>query len=332
VKRGIANFLRFTDSPFLSFRLSSVSSASSVVQFFLVESMPKQLTISIIGAGRVGQTLGRLWHDQGHEIEAVVCRETRSAKRAIRFIGAGKAEPANPENLPKSQVFLLSAPDDELPNAVDLLQRHFADLKGSVVLHTSGSLNSVTLGSLRKIGASVCSMHPLLSFSNPKLAINQIAGGFFCVEGDRAATTLAKRLVKSIGAQPFEINPKDKSIYHAAAVMASPHLTSLLSLGIELLMRCGLSEQKACDVLLPLVNSTIGNLSKQGAAAALTGPVKRADITTIKRNLDALSATNPLAEEVYRLLSLQGVTLSRRSGVSDQKLSAIIAALRKKKA
>jgi Domain of unknown function (DUF2520). len=64
----------------------------------------------------------------------------------------------------------------------------------------------------------------------------------------------------------------------------------------------------------------------------LTGPVKRADITTIKRNLDALSATNPLAEEVYRLLSLQGVTLSRRSGVSDQKLSAIIAALRKKKA
>src|SRR5882724_4906880 len=245
--------------------------------------MPKQLSISIIGAGRVGQTLGKLWRDQGHTIEAVVCSQIASARKAVRFIGAGNP---NPQDLPKSALSLLSVPDDELPNAVDLLQRSFTDLNHAIVLHTSGSLSSSILKPLRKIGASVASMHPLLSFSSPKLAIDQVAGGFFCVEGEKRATSTAKQLIKSIGAQSFEIRPADKSVYHAAAVIASPQLTSLLSLSIELLAKCGLSEQKACEVLLPLINSTIANLSKQGAALSLTGPVKRADTTTIKRNID----------------------------------------------
>jgi predicted short-subunit dehydrogenase-like oxidoreductase (DUF2520 family) len=291
--------------------------------------MPKQFFISVIGAGRVGQTLGRLWHNQGYTIESVVCRKLTSAKRAVRFIGAGKP---NPKSLSKSDLFLLSVPDDELQNSVALLQQHFTDLKGSAVLHTSGSLSSSILQPLQKIGAPVGSMHPLLSFSSPELAVDQVAGGFFCVEGDNPATAIAKRLIKSIGAQPFEIRSSDKSVYHAAAVMASPHLTSLLSLSIELLMGCGLTEKKSGDVLLPLINTTISNLSKQGAATALTGPVKRADLSTIERNLDALTTANPLAEQVYRLLSLQGVKLTEQSGMPDEKLSGIVRRLKKKKA
>src|SRR4051812_41822566 len=124
--------------------------------------MPKQLSISIIGGGRVGQTLGKLWRDQGHTIEAVVCSHIASARSATRFIGAGNP---NPQELPKSNLFLLSVPDDELQNAVDLLRRSFTGLNHSVVVHTSGSLSSTILGPLRKIGASVGSMHPLLSFS-----------------------------------------------------------------------------------------------------------------------------------------------------------------------
>ena len=293
--------------------------------------MPKQLSISIIGAGRVGQTLGKLWHDQAHKIEAVVCRQILSAKRAVRFIGAGKAESSTPKTLPKSQIFLLSVSDDELQNAIDLLRRQFNDLTGSVVLHTSGSLSSSALEPLQKIGASIGSMHPLLSLSNPELAIGQVAGGFFCVEGDSAATEIAKQLIESIGAEAFEIRSTDKGIYHAAAVMASPHLTALLSLSIELLTKCGLTEQRATEVLMPLVNSTIDNLSKQGAVDALTGPVKRADVTTIERNLDALSGANPVAEEVYRVLSVQAIRLIATSGTPNLKLLEILEGLRNKK-
>src|SRR5258708_17915008 len=150
--------------------------------------MPKQLSISIIGAGRVGQTLGKLWCDRGHTIEAVVCRQIASGRQAVRFIGVGTP---NPQRLPSSSLFLLSVPDDELQNSVGYLQRLFTDLKGSVVLHTSGSLNSSILEPLGKIGAFVGSMHPLLSISEPKLAIDQVAGGFFCVEGEKLATATA---------------------------------------------------------------------------------------------------------------------------------------------
>src|SRR5437899_2499597 len=104
--------------------------------------MSRQLSISIIGAGRVGQTLGKLWREQGYLIEAVVCREIPSARRAVRFVGAGTP---NPQQLPESSLFLLSVPDDELPNAVDLLRQHFSHLTGSAILHTSGSLSSEVL-------------------------------------------------------------------------------------------------------------------------------------------------------------------------------------------
>src|SRR5882724_10725232 len=107
--------------------------------------MPEKITISIFGAGRVGQTLGRLWRENGYTIETVICQRKQSARRAARFIGAGSPEVSTVSAMPKSRVFLLSVPDDELQTAVLKLQRLFTDLHGSVVLHTSGSLSSEIL-------------------------------------------------------------------------------------------------------------------------------------------------------------------------------------------
>ncbi|MGH9777632.1 MAG: Gfo/Idh/MocA family oxidoreductase, partial [Candidatus Acidiferrales bacterium] len=46
-------------------------------------------TIAIVGAGRVGQTLGRALRRRGWRIVAVVTRRASSARAAARFIGAG---------------------------------------------------------------------------------------------------------------------------------------------------------------------------------------------------------------------------------------------------
>jgi hypothetical protein len=51
-------------------------------------------TLSIIGAGRVGQTLGRLWARNGvFEIREVVNRSLESGSAAVAFMGAGRALP-----------------------------------------------------------------------------------------------------------------------------------------------------------------------------------------------------------------------------------------------
>ncbi|HZS48061.1 MAG TPA: Rossmann-like and DUF2520 domain-containing protein [Blastocatellia bacterium] len=286
--------------------------------------MPQKLTISIIGAGRVGQTLGRLWRDRGYTIESVVCRTKQSARRAVAFIGGGNPHSIDTSDLPASKVFLVSVPDDEIAETAKQIAILRADWSRTVFLHTSGSLSSRILEPLSDCKAHTGSAHPLLSISSPKLGVSQIAGGYFCIEGDKEATSLAKRLVKSIGGKTFEIDSSDKALYHAAAVLASPHLTALLSLSIQALEQCGVSKTEAHKILQPLVNSTIENLWKHGAETALTGPVSRADIATIRRNLRALAQTSELAENVYRFLSLQGANLSRSAGAPQEKLEPII--------
>ena len=46
--------------------------------------------IALIGAGRVGQTLGRLLVAHGHHPTTVACRTQAAAEQAVAFIGAGQ--------------------------------------------------------------------------------------------------------------------------------------------------------------------------------------------------------------------------------------------------
>ena len=257
-----------------------------------------------------------------------MCQSVASARRAAKFIGEGTAQSL--ENLAHSDsdVFVLSVPDDDLSLVAKQLSGLRTYWKKSVVLHTSGSQSSAVLQAFAKSGASVGSMHPLLSFSSPKLAVNQIAGGYFCIEGHKRAMKVARLLIRALGAKAFEISPSDKSKYHAAAVMASPLLTSLLSLSIELLEQCGLPEKTARAVLMPLISSTIENLARQGAVDSLTGPVRRADLTTVERNLKAIGQKNSLANDVYRILSMQAAKLSQTAGVPDEKLAPLVSRLK----
>jgi predicted short-subunit dehydrogenase-like oxidoreductase (DUF2520 family) len=284
----------------------------------------KRLTISIIGAGRVGQTLGRLLHKSGNSIESVVCRTKPSARKAVAFIGSGTPLTSDLSGLAASKLFLLTVPDDEISKTAERMAVLRTDWSGSIVIHTSGSLSSDALKPMSNQGAAVASAHPLLSISSPKSGIEQIAAGYFCIEGDKPATSMANRLIKSLGARTFEIKSTDKAAYHAAAVLASPHLTALLSLSIQLLEQCGLSDVEARKVLNPLVASTVENLWRHGASAALTGPIKRADVSTVRRNLRALAEFDELAENIYRFLSLQGVRLSNSADLSHEKLEPIV--------
>ena len=46
-------------------------------------------TLSIVGAGRVGRTLGKRLRERGWRIGAVVTRSTATSRAAVRAIGAG---------------------------------------------------------------------------------------------------------------------------------------------------------------------------------------------------------------------------------------------------
>jgi predicted short-subunit dehydrogenase-like oxidoreductase (DUF2520 family) len=129
--------------------------------------------------------------------------------------------------------------------------------------------------------------------------------------------------VNDIGARYFEVPGDLKGLYHAGAVLASGGIVTLLSFSIEVLSQCGLTESEARKVLLPLVEGTLANIGAGGPARALTGPVRRGDAGTVERNLQALSAANRSAADLYRLLTKRAVSLAEEAGVSPDALATL---------
>lgn len=271
--------------------------------------MKRPLKLSIIGAGRVGRTLGRLGHEVGYEIIDVVSRSRRSASSATRFIGAGTPQAALSRRLQPANVILIATPDDRLGEAVKLILKDAQWIGRAVVLHTSGAVSSAALAALREADFAIGSCHPLQTFESPERARTVISQSYFCIEGDVRAARAARAFVRRIGARSFEIPTEVKPLYHAAAVMASGGVIALLNASLNALQHCGLSETQARRVLLPLTEATVANVRAVGPRRALTGPVRRGDVGTVQRNLDALAATNARWFMIYRLLAAQSLSL-----------------------
>jgi predicted short-subunit dehydrogenase-like oxidoreductase (DUF2520 family) len=273
------------------------------------DRMNRPVRVSIIGAGRVGQTLGRLGREAGYEIADVVCLSRRSAMTATRFIGAGTPQAALGKRLQAVDVIFITTPDDRISDAVRMIRENSQDMGRAVVLHTSGALASDALAALREASFAVGSCHPLQTFESPRRALTLIRQSHFCIEGDAQAVRAARAYVRRIGARSFEIPTTMKSLYHAAAVMSSGGVTTLLSMSLEALRQCGLNETQARRVLLPLTAATVENVRAVGPRRALTGPVRRGDVGTVQHNLEALAARDGRWLAIYRLLAAQSLSL-----------------------
>lgn len=292
--------------------------------------MPKpKPTISIIGAGRLGTALAIGLSSKGYPIPAIAARRAAHARKAISLSGLPSRTLAlgadQLEQLPPSDIVLITTPDDVISNiAKTIASVGRSSRRRSTFLHTSGALSSAVLAPLAKRGFHTGSLHPLISVSDSRAGAEALSGAFFCVEGDSAAVRSAKAIVRDLNGHAFTIKPESKALYHAAAVMSSPHLSALFDVAVQMLVSCGLKAKEAQQVLTPLVQSTVNNLKRTSPEKALTGTFARGDVATVKRHLQALSPKQ-LAEarEIYKLLGLHSLQLAAQHGL-DPKLVAEI--------
>ena len=276
--------------------------------------------ISVIGAGRLGTAMALALAARGYQIEAFVTRRKGHAERARRLLRE-RDPAANPRalsaaqltELPACDLLLIATPDDEIKEVARSLASALpSGPSGGVALHTSGALSSEELRPLREAGWRVGSLHPLVSISDARSGAGRFAGAFFCLEGERSALKAGRRIAHDLGGFAFSIPPEKKALYHAAAVIASGHTAALFSLALELFQRCGLRHKEAQRALIPLLRSTVDNLSAKLPARAMTGTFARGDVETVKRHLAVLSA-QPEALEIYRLLGLRALRLAAPS-------------------
>ena len=269
-------------------------------------------TIAIVGLGRVGLTLGRLLCDNDWQITALCGRDLQQTVmnetlvEACQFIGVDPLD-CRSDNFIKADIVLITVPDDAIASVVSDLVRQKLLSNNSVLIHCSG-MHPASVMHIEGMSNPCASLHPLQSIASPEMGIELLPESLFTVEGDTEGVTVATELCRSIGAEVRPLSSNDKVLYHAAAVMASNCLTALCASAIDLFEQCDFSEEDARAMLLPLIQGSVDNLKKLPAHRALTGPVSRGDITTVKQQLKQLDELNRSKEggispaAIYRLL------------------------------
>jgi predicted short-subunit dehydrogenase-like oxidoreductase (DUF2520 family) len=215
----------------------------------------------------------------------------------------------------------LCVPDDAIAQVASELSSA-ASWSRKTVLHSSGALPADVLLPLKDAGAVIGSAHPLMTFVAG--AAPEFRDVPFALEGDARALTVAAAIVRDLGGNPFRISREHKAAYHAFGFFISPLLVALLSAAQQVGVVAGLSEDKARALMQPIVRQTVDNIFANGPQAAFSGPLKRGDVATVRKHLDALRA-HPGLLDVY--LSLAQIALERLPVGNKAELSELLADL-----
>ena len=281
----------------------------------MLPGMPRRPRITIVGAGNLGAALAMCLRQAGYVIDQIVFRDSRASRRKATALArtVGALAVAIARAAFDSDVVWFCVPDDAIAEVARSVAQK-ADWKGRVALHSSGALASDELAALRRLGAHVASVHPMMTFvagslqtgSSQASSQRSLAGVPFAIEGDVAAVRAGRAIVKALGGKAYAIRRQDKVAYHAWGTFASPLLTALLATTEHVAAAAGLNRREAKRRMLPILQQTLANYAALDAAGAFSGPIVRGDVETIRRHLRVLRKV-PAAAEVYAALAKAAV-------------------------
>lgn len=278
--------------------------------------MPMDLRVAIVGPGRLGQAMGRALREAGIPIQFVAARRIEKARRAVRFIGGGKATTLDCSRLAEAEVILIATTDSAIESVARRVALGQEDWRKHIVLHTCGSLPASLLEPFKERGAAIGSLHPYQTVATPRAGACSLVGCYWAVEGDPRAKELARRWVKKLQGTAFDIAAKAKPLYHLSAFLVCPTVVALLEHSDRLLRQAGVPGKVVRPMLTQFVWETARNFSVLGGRKALTGPAVRGDWETLEKHVAQLRRFAPEVVPAYR--ELLGLML-RLAGVKPGK-------------
>ncbi len=262
--------------------------------------MPKSLTI--LGAGRVGRALGRALQERGWAIPVVTAQSEASARKAVKFIRAGRPFAGVSHHALAARTILVTVPDDAIRAAAQELARVGGEqLRGKIILHTSGACDAAALQPVRALGAFAGSMHPMQTFNG--VSVPPLEGKIFAIEGDAPAVRVARRIARALGGVPVNIAAERKPLYHAAGAFAAGLVLALEEAGAQMLKTAGLPQREALGALLSLTRQVLEHYEKLGPRKAWTGPLSRGDYGVVAAHEEAIAHYHPEFLEAYQAVS-----------------------------
>lgn len=244
--------------------------------------------ISIFGLGRLGSALQLSLTNSGYPI--------KSTFQKNEF-------PHSPEEL--GELIFLCVPDGEIISVYTELAQAFPSINRTIV-HCSGTLSSMELrSSFPDSHFKIACFHPLKAIS---YEMDSFEGVWFDLEGDEEVLSVLNVIAGDFGANHFEVKPEAKALLHAAAVVSSNYLVTLMKIASDIAATGNIEEETALKILLPLADSSLQNITKEGLEDALTGPISRGDTDTVQKHIMALR-DHPELYKLYKSLGLYTLSL-----------------------
>ncbi|MDX6287375.1 MAG: hypothetical protein QOG53_2860 [Frankiales bacterium] len=274
---------------------------------------PARLNVGVVGAGRVGPVLAASLALAGHHVVAASAVSEASRRRAEELLPGVALLPVD-DVVRRSDLVLLTVPDDALEELAAGLAATGAIRPGQLVAHASGAHGVAVLEPLTRLGALPLALHPVMTFSGTSEDVARLAGCSFGVTAPDELRLVAEALVIEMGGEPVWIPEESRPLYHAALASGANHLVTLVTTAMDLLKAAGVEDP--ARMLGPLLGASLDNALRRGDAA-LTGPVSRGDARTVAAHLDVLSRVSPAALSAYAALARVTADRALASGRLD---------------
>ena len=270
--------------------------------------------LGFIGAGTVGSALAIRLDEQGYPVISVASRSFSSAVRLAKSVPGCQAYTSPQEVADTADLVFITTPDDAIPLVAAGIKWH----SGQSVVHCSGADSTAILEPARKLGASTGCIHPLQTFAGIQKAIENLPGSTFAIEAEPPLLETLKKITAALNGSTVVIKPEDKVAYHAAAVIASNYLVTLVKMSTDLWLTFGVPREQAAAALMPLLKGTLNNIANIGIPGCLTGPIARGDSGTIRKHIAAIKRVSPELIPAYKELARQTIPIALAKGKMGQ--------------
>ncbi|MDG2093662.1 MAG: DUF2520 domain-containing protein [Phycisphaerales bacterium] len=286
-----------------------------------LQMIDQKTSISIVGAGALGQALALGIHRAGRNIETIV---SRSRER-----GGQLAEAVEAELLPSCQghsprIVILCVPDDVISATAGELDCS----PDSIVVHCAGSRGLDVLESCTSENVHTGSIHPVMVLARGGRGPEAMHGATAAIEGDHVSEPWLHQLACDLGMRPVCIPPERRALYHLSAALVGGLMTGLLAASADLWKLLELDRSTAVEALAPMVREAGLNFQKLGVPDVVMGPAARGDIGTIRMHLNELRTHAPHLLPLYRELALLSIPYAvERSQLDEQSAKDVRRAL-----
>ncbi|MBL8734267.1 MAG: DUF2520 domain-containing protein [Planctomycetes bacterium] len=281
--------------------------------------------VLIVGPGRVGVAFAARLRAAGTAVLGLVGRDAARTSAAAASVGVAVADWSA---LAAAPVVVFAVGDPELPGCLEQAAAHGPWRRAALWLHTSGRYDLTVFDGRLPAGCRRGALHPVLPFADAVAGAAAMPGAPAVLLGDAKAMRCLRLLAGRLGLVPMVADGGDRTLYHAACALAANGLTALFGAVERTFAAAGglavADQRRLADALLA---AALRECRARGAAAALSGPVRRGDAATVALHRQRLAASAPEQAELYRALMRAALPLARAAGLAAGPAQAVAAAL-----